>query len=362
MKQTIKKRTILIVTAIILMSGFSSADAQLLYRDRYLFLGPLPSKYGQMNFTTNPPNLFVGPKFGMEYNYNNQGGLDFFIAWQETNWGPNKLHIGDNGKVGIGRKPTTYALEVNGSVLANSGVFVTSDGALKRNIKDMSEQRLDYVTRLKRLKSKTYEKLVESGKDNADIVKAMVEAGKIPKEEAASALKDLNERKKDTYRSEYGFIAQDVKDLFPELVQEDEEGILAVNYSGLIPVLLEAIKDLQDKVDNLEQRNSDGDISIRSAGSVSNDEIDVRNEYLSQNTPNPVDGSTVIKYNLPEGTTQAAIAIYSTNGSVVKIIPLNVSENNGTITLYASDIAKGINVYRLTANGVLLGSKKLINP
>jgi polyhydroxyalkanoate synthesis regulator phasin len=259
-------------------------------------------------------------------------------------------------------RANTYALAVNGQVWTTAGVLITSDETLKRNIKNMEEQRSYFVNNLSLLKSKTYEKLVESGKDNEAEINAMVAAGKIPAEEAASALQELNERKKDTYKFEYGFIAQDVKELFPELVQADENGLLAINYTGLIPVLLEAIKDLQDKVEKLEQRNSDDDVTIRNSGNSENTEITVNSDFLSQNVPNPVDGSTVIKYSLPDGATLASIVIYSNNGSVVKIIPLDANTKSGSITLYASDLAKGINIYNLTANGVLLGSKRIINP
>ena len=44
-----------------------------------------------------------------------------------------------------------------------------------------------------------------------------------------------------------GFIAQEVQKIFPELVETDQEGFLSVNYTGLIPHLLEAIKELQEK-------------------------------------------------------------------------------------------------------------------
>lgn len=46
-----------------------------------------------------------------------------------------------------------------------------------------------------------------------------------------------------------GLIAQDVQKIFPELVETDNEGFLSVNYIGLIPHLLEAIKDLKNQVE-----------------------------------------------------------------------------------------------------------------
>jgi hypothetical protein len=50
-----------------------------------------------------------------------------------------------------------------------------------------------------------------------------------------------------------GVLAQEVRELFPELVQEDKEGILSVNYSGLIPVLIESVKEQQKQIDELKK-------------------------------------------------------------------------------------------------------------
>ncbi len=53
-----------------------------------------------------------------------------------------------------------------------------------------------------------------------------------------------------------GFIAQELEEIFPELVKYDEESDLkSVDYIGLIPVLVEAIKELTEKVELLENNN-----------------------------------------------------------------------------------------------------------
>lgn len=49
-----------------------------------------------------------------------------------------------------------------------------------------------------------------------------------------------------------GLIAQEVQRIFPELVQTDNEGYLSVNYVGLIPHLVEAVKELQTQNKALE--------------------------------------------------------------------------------------------------------------
>jgi hypothetical protein len=341
--------------------SFISVGVQFLYRDNYIFVGPPPSDYITVA-TDEVPGVYLGAIHSIEYW---DGGINFWCPPSSGYYANYKLFVGDDGNVGVGRKPTTYKLEVAGQVWTTAGVLITSDATQKRNVRELGETRSEYVTKLKQLKGKSYEKLIESSKENAAEVERMVSTGKIPKEKAQEALTELNARKKDVYKSEYGFIAQDVKELFPELVEENAEGILAVNYTGLIPVLLEAIKDLQDKVEQLEQRqDNNGGISIRSAPYPADEEVvEVSSdEYLSQNAPNPIAGSTVIRYNLPEGVTQAAIAVYSTGGSAVKIFPLDVNAKSGSITISASSLAKGMYIYNLTANGITLGTKKMINP
>ena len=49
-----------------------------------------------------------------------------------------------------------------------------------------------------------------------------------------------------------GVLAQDIQKVFPELVSEDDNQMLAVNYQGLVPVLINAIKEQEDKITRLE--------------------------------------------------------------------------------------------------------------
>lgn len=49
-----------------------------------------------------------------------------------------------------------------------------------------------------------------------------------------------------------GLIAQEVQKIFPELVKTDGEGMLSVDYVGLIPHLIEANKSLSARIEKLE--------------------------------------------------------------------------------------------------------------
>ena len=49
-----------------------------------------------------------------------------------------------------------------------------------------------------------------------------------------------------------GVLAQEIQEVFPELVSVDKNEMLAVNYQGLVPVLINAIKEQDDKIKRLE--------------------------------------------------------------------------------------------------------------
>ena len=57
-------------------------------------------------------------------------------------------------------------------------------------------------------------------------------------------------------QTEIGVIAQDVEKVYPELVGENE-GYKTTNYTGLIPVLIEAVKEQQKLIEQLQQRISE---------------------------------------------------------------------------------------------------------
>ena len=51
-----------------------------------------------------------------------------------------------------------------------------------------------------------------------------------------------------------GLIAQEVEEVIPEIVSQDENGYLGIRYNNLIGVLIEAIKDQQEQIDNLKNK------------------------------------------------------------------------------------------------------------
>ena len=54
-----------------------------------------------------------------------------------------------------------------------------------------------------------------------------------------------------------GVIAQELEEVYPEFVHTNENGMKAVNYAQMNAILIEAIKELNAKVESLKVENSD---------------------------------------------------------------------------------------------------------
>jgi hypothetical protein len=52
----------------------------------------------------------------------------------------------------------------------------------------------------------------------------------------------------------YGFIAQDLEKIYPELVKDSEKGYRKVNYIELIPLIISKMKDMQNEIDELKKQ------------------------------------------------------------------------------------------------------------
>lgn len=175
-----------------------------------------------------------------------EGGLNFWRRYPSLNYGNYKLFIDESGRVGIGKKPSTHKLEVNGSASVTGSYLTSSDVRLKSDIKALS----NCLDKVRLLTGKSYmKKLTISPTKQTEEINKLVETGKIKKTEVNKALKEMQENDKRSDRREYGFIAQEVKNIFPDLVFEDSEGYLSINYNGIIPVLVEAIKEQKQIVE-----------------------------------------------------------------------------------------------------------------
>lgn len=167
-------------------------------------------------------NVFIGNKAG----YNESGSDKLYIA---NGPNPNNVLIyGDFSEklVGIGNTEPSCTLDVNGTIKGKSTV-TPSDIRLKKDIKPIKNA-LDNIAHLRGITFRW--------KDNEG------DNGRHP-----------------------GVIAQEVEEIFPEVVSTDNKGYKSVDYSKLAAPLIEAVKELKAenealkaRIEALERRSATG--------------------------------------------------------------------------------------------------------
>jgi len=183
---------------------------------------------------------------------------------------------------------------------------------------------------------------------------------------------------------EYGFIAQEVKEVLPELVKEciapinpydpntppsitDPFEYLAVNYTGLIPVLTKAIQEQQELIDAqaaaiAAQQKSLEDLTARiqlleaARNQTQSAVLTGTGARLEQNTPNPFTGITAVAYYIPESTRSAQLIISDLSGREIETLEIDAM-GNGTVQIDATQLAAGNYIYTLVADMAVVGTR-----
>lgn len=265
-------------------------------------------------------NVFIGNNAG-KYDYTSSNKL--IIANKSTT--PLVYGDFDTRGIAIGTKTLGgYTLYVNGDAFA-TGIWVSSDKRFKRNKKAIGNA----LTTVTQLSGVSYEY-------------------KRPTKNKATTRQFAN-------GTQLGFIAQDLQKVLPEAVREDGEGYLAVNYQAVIPVLVEAIKELSLEVNELQsQLNKDLEV----AASVGSAVKTISSGSLGQNWPNPFNQSTTISYYLPEGSQNSSIFIFDLQGR--EIASYDNLQDNGELLIPSSTLPAGLYNYSLIVDGKVIDTKKMI--
>lgn len=241
----------------------------------------------------------------------------------------------------------------------SQGVLLTSDERCKQDINDLDGA----LETLAGLRSVTFHY-----KPNPSPL-AKVDASMLNSEEAMKAYAEEQQNYAEyeaarTAKLRYGFIAQEVEQVMPELVERDADGMLSVDYIAVIPILVKAVNELSARNEQLEnelRQLSAPEVNYAPAQSSGLEQLltDRSTEVLGQNDPNPFSSDTRISYNLPEGTTTAMICIYDLQGKQVQQLPVT-DMGSGSVTLHGGNLQAGMYIYSLIANGHELASKKMI--
>ena len=156
-----------------------------------------------------------------------------------------------------------------------------------------------------------------------------------------------------------GVLAQEIQAIQPDAVMETEDGYLAVDYSKLVPLLIESIKELKGEVDDLEfQVNGNSNSSNNSSANSSNNLGNGLNE-LGQNAPNPFSTTTTIMLKVDPDATDATVYVYNMNGQQVKSYTI-ADRGFTSLEISGSELVSGMYMYTLIVDGVEIATKKMI--
>jgi hypothetical protein len=158
-----------------------------------------------------------------------------------------------------------------------------------------------------------------------------------------SYVKNLPEKIKNKYTNNYniGFIAQDVMKIFPELVQDTiGSELFSINYIGLIPILVNALKEQQYYFDSLKR-----EVDINNKKQIITENFIAGNNTqlakLIQPNATPFDKLLEIKYYIPENLQYSEIIIYDITGNLINRVAIN-KYGASSIIINANELKPGI--------------------
>jgi hypothetical protein len=241
--------------------------------------------------------------------------------------------------------PGTYAgyfygdTRVTGTMYAGN-VVNTSDIRLKENIESVSEKEgevsfLDKIMSVDVLEYNLKDRTSELFSDSKDIDEKVAKF--VAKEKA---------------KRHFGVSAQELQQLFPNLVEEGQDGYLAVNYIELIPVLIRSIQELKQELD--EAKGS----TARTRGTTDVSDAISNQNKLYQNTPNPFKEQTIIRFSLADDVKDAAICIFDMTGKTIKRLP--ISSGMDSVSVGGYELGEGMFLYSLIVNGQEIDTKKMV--
>lgn len=156
---------------------------------------------------------------------------------------------------------------------------------------------------------------------------------------------------------QYGLDANQLKAVYPELVKEDANGNVSINYVEMVPLLVQSVNELSKEL--AELKGTTAKRAKAETTGIENTSNDIDMVRMDQNKPNPFSESTVIGLNIPEKTQKANIFIYDLSGKQIQNVP--VAERGETnITVYASELGAGMYTYTLVVEGKVVVTRKMV--
>ena len=156
----------------------------------------------------------------------------------------------------------------------------------------------------------------------------------------------------------YAFIPSYTASTYPALVCQTAGGNSYVNYTLVIPILVEAVKQLYTMASSLStggavtSGHEDGPATAPAMAETS------RATFLQNITPNPFTTATVVRYQLPNGAGDAWLRIADMQDTPLHQIPLDTSADR--VTINGNSLQPGMYICTLVVDGKDVDTKRMI--
>ena len=142
---------------------------------------------------------------------NNQNVKQFYVSGSVVGWMYKKLSSGLTVQTPIDKNKPVL---IENDLIVNGVIYNPSDLKLKKNITEIEISKIDDLLSLNPMH-----------------------------------FQYLNDK---TNKTHYGFIAQDVEKIYPEIIGSSNIGYKTINYQAIIPLMLAKIKLMQEEINELK--------------------------------------------------------------------------------------------------------------
>ncbi len=170
-----------------------------------------------------------------------------------------------------------------------------------------------------------------------------------------------------TAGKQVGFIAQEMQTVMPELVKTDDAGMMSVNYIGVVPVLVEALKEQNEIIEEKETRIAaleaknielqDRLARIEAAlGIAATERQETPAVVTATISPNPTAGIVTVSLNNTASAKSVTVKVLDSTG---REIASRSAASESSVQFDLSQFPAGVYVAQVVADGKMVSANKV---
>lgn len=125
---------------------------------------------------------------------------------------------------------------------------------------------------------------------------------------------------------------------------------------------MEAVKEQRTQIEGLKNELAnccDGKLKSGSMDATGNGNLNANQARLCQNTPNPFNKQTNIRFEIPETVQSAQLHICNMTGTLLKTITIN-QRGADNVIINANEFVAGMYLYSLVCDGKIVDTKQML--